>query len=290
MKRTLKPMNTEQNIIGTGFEQGFSLRMTDGKLRRFGSCDWRHDDSFEVVAVDGKFFLVHEDSRDNGFAELGREELPAETLATWGFHDDEHGDWATLSAMLETQTQLKNIMKDKTQIKLVCNTIHPSRGMGNYGHIRLHVRVELWDEATQRFHWSSGLESVNGLYVKNLEIGNQCDDNQHDTVSYGWNVEYRNCYSVDLNKAKQMAATLTVLDQRIQKLRDELGYPTTYGQYVARVASAMKITAIVFNRERDGVRQGEFELSPGGAQSHIDRDCIALANECRAMAGKDLIA
>lgn len=95
---------TDHTIIGAGFERGFSLRMPSGKLRRFGSCDWHDDDSYEVVASEGKFFLVHEDSRDNGFTELGREELPPETLATWGYHDDEHGEWETLGAMLERQT------------------------------------------------------------------------------------------------------------------------------------------------------------------------------------------
>jgi hypothetical protein len=97
---------TEQKIIGAGFEQGFSLRMPDGKLRRFGSCDWHDEDSYEVEASEGKIWLVHEDSRDNDFAELGREELPPETLATWGYHDDEHGEWETLAAMLERLTNV----------------------------------------------------------------------------------------------------------------------------------------------------------------------------------------
>lgn len=91
-------------IIGTGFEQAFSLRMPNGKLRRFGSCDWHDDDSWSVFHADGKFFLVHQDSRDNGFAELSRAELPAETLAASGYHDDEHGQWETLAALLEKQT------------------------------------------------------------------------------------------------------------------------------------------------------------------------------------------
>ena len=97
-------MNTkEQEVIGAGFQQGFSLKHS-GKIRRFSCCDWHDDERYAVVAQDGKFFLVHEDSRDNGFAELGRTELPPETLATLGYHDDEHGEWQTLAAMLENQT------------------------------------------------------------------------------------------------------------------------------------------------------------------------------------------
>lgn len=87
-------------VIASGFDEGFSLKTIEGKVRRFGCCQYQTDDHYSVVMLEGKFFLIHHDCRDNGFGELGREELPSETLATYGYHDDEHGEWETLAAIV----------------------------------------------------------------------------------------------------------------------------------------------------------------------------------------------
>lgn len=91
-----------KTIIETGFQKAFSLRMPGGAIRRFPCCDWHDDHSYAVIVDGERFVLVHEDSRDNGFKELGREALPEGTQATYGYHDDEHGEFRPLGE-LETE-------------------------------------------------------------------------------------------------------------------------------------------------------------------------------------------
>ena len=98
------------NIISTGFQRAFTLKSFSpenpaGTVRRFPCCD-HHDEPRFRVALEGLgFFLIKDDSRDNGFRELSRELLPVRTICSFGYYDDEH-KWMPLTdrvSLLESQ-------------------------------------------------------------------------------------------------------------------------------------------------------------------------------------------
>lgn len=88
-----------KTLIETTFHNGFSLKH-DGKIRRFGCCQYHDDPSWEVIEEDGKVWLVKQGSRDEGFAERRREPLALEAMVTHGYHDDEHGEWKSVGEMV----------------------------------------------------------------------------------------------------------------------------------------------------------------------------------------------
>lgn len=61
-----------------------------------------------------------------------------------------------------------------------------------------------------------------------------------------WDLEYRDIFSADLREIKRMAKTLEKAQRFLQKKIDQDGYPTSFGQYVARVAQAFGIKTILF--------------------------------------------
>lgn len=56
---------------------------------------------------------------------------------------------------------------------------------------------------------------------------------------YGWHVEYRQVYSVDLAQAERMVKTLRTIERKLAKYQAELGYPESFVAYAARVAQAI---------------------------------------------------
>lgn len=67
---------------------------------------------------------------------------------------------------------------------------------------------------------------------------------------YGWKVEYRDVYSVDLRRADTMLKTLRKVERGLTRIQTELGYPETFPAYLARVAKVLGI-------KRFGWRVGE---------------------------------
>jgi hypothetical protein len=63
--------------------------------------------------------------------------------------------------------------------------------------------------------------------------------------SYGWGIEYRNAYSVDLRRAKQMLKTLAAVDKTMEKMRTQEGNPQTFGQFVNRFARAIGASYLI---------------------------------------------
>jgi hypothetical protein len=80
-------------MTGTMNRHRFSLKYADGTIRRFGCCDPKVDDNYDVDEFDGVFFLVHKDKRGDDYSEVGREVIPMDTLATNGYYDHEHDGW-----------------------------------------------------------------------------------------------------------------------------------------------------------------------------------------------------
>jgi hypothetical protein len=77
----------------TSFNNGFSVKLPNGKIRSFGACQWSSDAAWEIQGMD----LVKFSSRDEGFQELSRETLPKGSMVTSGYHDEERGEWEEIA-------------------------------------------------------------------------------------------------------------------------------------------------------------------------------------------------
>ena len=64
--------------------------------------------------------------------------------------------------------------------------------------------------------------------------------------THGWSVGYRNCLSVDLERASAMQQTLRKVERALTRRRVELGPPETFTAYLARAAVALQITKFGF--------------------------------------------
>jgi hypothetical protein len=60
--------------------------------------------------------------------------------------------------------------------------------------------------------------------------------------TYDWSACYRDCLEIDLPRATQMRATLARIDRQAERLKAEFGPPETFGAYLARAASALRLT------------------------------------------------
>jgi hypothetical protein len=104
----------------------------------------------------------------------------------------------------------------------------------------------------------------------------QWDQRKPLDITYGWQVQYRDCYIVDLNDAKRMFKTL----QRIEKITGSFAVrPVTFGQYVSLHAAAL------------GIKQGRRE-SPRSTHStsYSENTYITLDLHSVQYAIDDLIA
>ena len=94
---------------------------------------------------------------------------------------------------------------------------------------------------------SSYGELVNGLDLDSLLVNSQGEDAKGTSRSlYGWAVEYRDIFSVDARRAKNMHTTLRAIEKRMEAIYAKHGNAATFGQYVARVAHAIGATKFVF--------------------------------------------
>lgn len=85
--------------------------------------------------------------------------------------------------------------------------------------------------------------------LEDLTVTAQADRASDD--AYGWRVEYSRPYSVDLRRAEQMAKTLRKVDAGLRRIEKRDGYPESFGQYLARVATVLGV-----DPQRRGWRKG----------------------------------
>jgi hypothetical protein len=121
-----------------------------------------------------------------------------------------------------------------------------------YFHIRAHA-VVLHTERHGSVRNPRDSEDYNGLCLYGLEVGSQGNERQGysgtpnpDPKLYGFDVLYRDVYSIDTRMAGRMAKTLKRVDAKLAKLYDERGYTTSFGEYVTRVATAIGAKTLVF--------------------------------------------
>lgn len=130
--------------------------------------------------------------------------------------------------------------------------------------------------------------AVNGLHLNDLRIGCQGSGEQRRQEDgrphiYGWEVEYHHPWSVDRERAEQMAKTLAVIERKLRALRERFGAPHTFGQFVTRVANAIGADTILRDRSQRGTSwysEADFQqLSIGDGAEWIDRLCEEWAAE-----------
>ena len=128
-----------------------------------------------------------------------------------------------------------------------------------------------------------GWDTINGLDLSGLQISSQGGGCSTDTRLYGFEVEYRNVFSIDTAKAERIAKTLTTIRKRMEKLSDKVGRPKTFGQFVGHVAKAIGATKLVLVKN-DNMRGGwdtadvSFRSFPTEAIDHIDYQVDQWAN------------
>lgn len=109
-----------------------------------------------------------------------------------------------------------------------------------------------------------------GLYLEHFLITSQGDEHPGpDRRLYGWDLEYREVYSVNAHRAERMAKTLDTIARRMQKTAQTFGAPSTFGAYLARVADAIGATAIV--RPSTRPEFGDRVLSLADGVYSVDR-------------------
>lgn len=140
-------------------------------------------------------------------------------------------------------------------------------------------------------HWSD--DPVRGIYFKdNLQIRCQIDDRDHcpardHSPSYSWEVFYHQPYAVDVPVAGKMLKTLKLIEQRLEKLRDQFGSPRTYGEYVVRIANILQAHLVFYEQYPNGRRFENYRCEkPGECIHRIDELVLDHWRACRKLAGK----
>lgn len=114
--------------------------------------------------------------------------------------------------------------------------------------------------------------TLGGLH--NLRISCQGNVEQRDRGVYAWETEYYEASYIDLPRVRAMAKTLETIDRGMKRMAKEWGDPSTYGQYVLRVAKAIGAKELIFQSKRckgrsyDEMDLHRRDLAEGA--SHID--------------------
>ena len=96
----------------------------------------------------------------------------------------------------------------------------------------------------------STYDRVNGLHLNDFACTSQGNDADEPRRLYGFEIEYRNVFTVDRREAERMAKTLRTIDARMDKVIERFGRPTTFGAYLLRVANAIGATRFIFQNGR----------------------------------------
>jgi hypothetical protein len=110
-----------------------------------------------------------------------------------------------------------------------------------------------------------------------LAITAQADRNPEPTAeglaySYAWRVGIASDDPVILQNAAALVSTLRTVDRALARDRERYGMPPTFGAYVARIASALRLPIVAGESGPDGTYAGgEWrEWTPGDAVDLVD--------------------
>lgn len=101
----------------------------------------------------------------------------------------------------------------------------------------------------QRITNFSDRETVNGLSFDGLKVTSQGHDSDEQRHLYAWEIGYKD-KSVTVDNVKGIAHTLTTIDRRLEHYTEKFGRPSTFGQYIGRIANAIGAESIVTTVDR----------------------------------------
>jgi len=142
-------------------------------------------------------------------------------------------------------------------------------GDWEYGHVRVTINREV--EFGNEYH---GIGSVIGSYgrgpiLDSIEVSAQFDyktlthpERTPEGWTYGWEVVAKP-HHVTLEVAEAAVEVLGAIRKGMDKFRDEIGYPASFGQYVTRFARVAQIEHVVFAVDQDPTSEGRDHWCSG---------------------------
>ncbi len=115
---------------------------------------------------------------------------------------------------------------------------------GDYAHVRAFIAR---DREGIGLTWR---EPWDGLVI-DCQIDPTCGKGDKHYHSYGWEVAYREQYSVNLEKAQVIVKALSKIGAALKRKHDREGAPVTFGQYMVRVLTVMGVGHAVIVNYRD---------------------------------------
>ncbi len=174
-----------------------------------------------------------------------------------------------------------NTETEQTTCTLWLRVEEPSHSSGTYAHVHIGVSVEV---AGSKY----GRDEHRGLYLRDFAIRNQIGE---DSVPANPDYARTYCfkpYSVESYDCERMNKTFKTIASRMLKIENKLGRPTTYGQYVARIASAIGAGTLKFPGVNHTCEDAVNEVPIGVAVWEIDNWVLELGKRVRKFAGKEL--
>jgi hypothetical protein len=122
-----------------------------------------------------------------------------------------------------------------------------------YFHLRAQVVIQKYESAEVSGWKPYGVEDSysDGLLWTGLQVSCQGDKDSRVRMGegdrgavYGFDVEYRDVWSVDLRKARRMSKTLDKIEKGMARLSEQRGYVRSYGEYLGRVAEVLGCAGI----------------------------------------------
>lgn len=111
-----------------------------------------------------------------------------------------------------------------------------------------------------------------------LHVSAQLDRVATNGQPYGFKVEYREAFSVDLRRADAMVKTLRKVERGLTRIQTELGYAETFPAYLARVAKVLGIKQFGWRiGDRDGplYEHNRYHWTDAsGLSSYVDNACV----------------
>lgn len=118
--------------------------------------------------------------------------------------------------------------------------------------------------------------AAGGLRLTDLQIVERCfesEKGERRAPDYFNRPRYEDATVETAEQATAMARTLTTITRRLDGMKEQLGAPKTFGAYVARIATAIKATHVLFARDTRGWGHSDANyewLKPGEAGARID--------------------
>jgi hypothetical protein len=152
-----------------------------------------------------------------------------------------------MSALINHSQKGFLMSKAKQDVRMLITVDRPRSGSWEHDGIdatATFVRIEM----------ENGIERVRniptpGCFMRAEDLPELADLQVHayghldtDPVFYSTNVEYRNVFSVDLERAKVMAKQLGRVQRGLEQLERELGFSRGFAQKVARVGKILGVT------------------------------------------------